>query len=100
LGGSCRLDIGIYWTGQGSVTSLTYSVKFFDRCTGSQQTILNRTDSGQVSKQVSWIPAPQGGFPATLPSAKAAAIVAVAQSGTAIVASAPYDLPGSAASCA
>jgi len=100
LGGSCRLDIGIYWTGQGSVTSLTYSVKFFDRCTGSQQTILNRTDSGQVSKQISWIPAPQGGFPATLPSAKAAAIVAVAQSGTAIVASAPYDLPGSAASCA
>lgn len=102
LGGSCRLDFGIYWTGQGAVSTLAYSVKFFDRCSGSEQVVFNRTDTdSRISRQISWIPAPPGGFAATLPTgAKAAAIVAVVTTDKGVsAASAPYDLPGSAASC-
>ena len=103
VSGPCHIDIGIYWAGQGSVTQLTYTVKFFDRCTGKDQTVFNRLDTTKaISQQISWIPAPTGGFPVTLPSgAKAAAIVAVVTTDKGVTAaSKPYDLPGSAASCA
>jgi hypothetical protein len=103
LGGPCHIDIGIYWTGQGSVSQLTYVVHFFDRCTGKDDTVFNRLDATKtIAKQVSWIPAPNGGYPVTVPTgAKAAAIVAVVTTDKGVsAASAPYDLPGSAASCA
>jgi len=103
LNSSCRLDIGIYWTGQGAVSQLTYTVHYFDRCTGKDETIFNRVDTGRgISQSISWIPAPTGGFPATIPTgSKAAAIVAVVTTDKGVTAaSKPYDLPGSAASCA
>jgi hypothetical protein len=103
LGGPCHIDIGIYWTGQGSVTSLTYTLKFFDQCAGKDQTVFNRADNTKaIAQQISWIPAPPGGYSVTLPTgAKAAAIVAVVTTDKGVTAaSKPYDLPGSAATCA
>jgi len=103
LNGACHIDIGIYWQGQGAVTSMTYTVKFFDRCTGKDETVFNRLDTTKtIAQQTSWIPAPKGGYPATLPTgSKAGAIVAVVTTDKGVAAaSAPYDLPGSAATCA
>jgi hypothetical protein len=82
---------------------LTYTVHYFDRCTGKDDTIFNRVDATRaISQQISWIPAPVGGYPVTIPTgSKAAAIVAVVTTDKGVMAaSRPYDLPGSAASCA
>jgi len=62
--------------------------------------IFKRTDTPNPTFRI-FLPAPNGGFPVTIPTnAKAAAIVVVAEAGTAKAASTPYQLPGSAASCA
>jgi|GEM_PF-1083707 len=97
LNASCHVDIGIYY--DAAVGQLTYSVNFFDRCTGTTTTIFKRTDTPNPAFRI-FLPAPNGGFPVTLPSAKAGAIVVLAQAGTAQAASAAYFLPGSAESCA
>lgn len=98
LNGPCHVDIGIYWANV-SLPSLTYSIEFFDRCTGQSKTVFKQTRT-PPSINRSFIPAPPGGFALTLPSAKVAALVAVAQTGAASAASLPpYYLPGSAASC-
>jgi hypothetical protein len=97
LNAACHVDIGIYY--DAAVGQITYLVNFFDRCTGTTTVVFKRTDTPNPSFRI-FLPAPNGGFPVTLPSAKAGAIVVVAQSGTASAASTPYDLPGSAASCA
>jgi hypothetical protein len=81
------------------VGQLTYYVNFFDRCTGTTTQVFKRTDTPNPTFRI-FLPAPNGGFPVTIPTAKAAAIVVVAQAGNAMAASAPYDLPGSASSCA
>jgi hypothetical protein len=98
IGGPCHVDIGVYWNAE--IPKITYSVQFFDRCTGDTTAILApRTDS--VKGQRAWIPAPTGGFPVTLPSAKAGAIYATATvTGTSTtIQSKPYLLPGSADTC-
>jgi hypothetical protein len=98
LGGPCHIDIGIYYN--APVGSLTYWVEFFDRCSNQSTEVFRQTRTPNPVFR-SFIPAPVGGYPVTLPSgAKAAAIVVVAQSGAAMAASAPYELPGSASSCA
>lgn len=97
IGGSCHVDIGIYY--DAAVGQLTYSVNFFDRCTGTTTTVFKRTDTPNPAFRI-FLPAPKGGFPVTLPSAKAGAIVVVASAGTAQAASVAYFLPGSAESCA
>jgi hypothetical protein len=74
-------------------------VNFFDRCTGVTTTVFKRTDTPNPTFRI-FLPAPNGGFPVTIPTAKAASIVVVAQAGNAMAASTPYDLPGSASSCA
>jgi uncharacterized membrane protein len=97
LNAACHVDIGIYY--DAAVGQITYLVNFFDRCTGTTTVVFKRTDTPPPAFRI-FLPAPNGGFPVTLPSAKAGAIVVVAQSGTASAASTPYDLPGSAATCA
>ena len=97
IGGSCHVDIGIYY--DAAVGQLTYLVNFFDRCTGTTTVVFKRTDTPNPAFRI-FLPAPNGGFPVTLPSAKAGAIVVVASAGTAQAASAAYFLPGSAESCA
>jgi hypothetical protein len=97
LNGSCHVDFGIYWA-KVSLPSLTYSVEFFDRCTGVSTIVFKQTHT-PPSAYRSYIPAPKGGYPVTLPSAKAAALVVVAQTGSASAASAPYLVPGSADTC-
>jgi hypothetical protein len=97
LNSSCHVDIGIYYN--AAVGQLTYYVNFFDRCTGTTTQVFKRTDTPNPTFRI-FLPAPNGGFPVTIPTAKAAAIVVVAQAGNAMAASAPYDLPGSASSCA
>jgi len=82
---------------------MTYTVKFFDRCTGKDDTVFNRLDGTKaIAQHTSWIPAPTGGYPVTLPTgSKAGAIVAIVTTDKGVqAASAPYDLPGSAATCA
>jgi hypothetical protein len=82
---------------------MTYPVRFFDRCTGKEDTVFNRVDATKaIAQQTSWIPAPSGGYTGTLPTgSKAGAIVAIVTTDKGVqAASAPYDLPGSAASCA
>src|SRR4029077_11425576 len=96
IGGSCHVDIGIYY--DAAVDQLTYSVNFFDRCTGTTTTVFKLTDKPNPSFRI-FLPAPNGGFPVTLPSAKAGAIVVLAETGTAKAASGAYFLPGSAESC-
>src|SRR5712692_5205231 len=81
-----------------AVGQLTYSVNFFDRCTGTTTTVFKRTDTPNPTFRI-FLPAPKGGFAITLPSAKAGAIVVLAQAGTAVAASGAYFLPGSAESC-
>jgi hypothetical protein len=97
LNSSCHVDIGIYYS--AAVGQLTYSVNFFDRCTGVTTTVFKRTDTPNPVFRI-FLPAPNGGFPVTIPTAKAASIVVVAEAGSAKAASTPYDLPGSASSCA
>jgi len=97
LNGACHVDIGIYY--DAAVGQLTYSVNFFDRCTGTTTTVFKRTDTPNPTFRI-FLPAPKGGFAITLPSAKAGAIVVLAETGTAKAASVAYFLPGSAESCA
>jgi hypothetical protein len=97
IGGSCHVDIGIYY--DAAVGQLTYLVNFFDRCKGTTTVVFKRTDTPNPAFRI-FLPAPNGGFPVTLPSAKAGAIVVVASAGTAQAASVAYFLPGSAESCA
>jgi hypothetical protein len=61
--------------------------------------VFKRTDTPNPTFRI-FLPAPNGGFPVTIPTAKAASIVVVAEAGSAKAASTPYDLPGSASSCA
>lgn len=100
LNSTCKIDIGIYWTGIHAIPKLSYVIEFFDRCANQSKVVFQKTDN--TDNHVSWIPAPNGGFPVTLPAGvKAAAIVAVATTDKGVsAASAPYDLPGSATSCA
>jgi hypothetical protein len=97
LNSSCHVDIGIYYS--AAVGQLTYYVNFFDRCTGTTTEIFKRTDTPNPTYRI-FLPAPNGGFAVTIPTAKAASIVVVAEAGSAKAASTPYDLPGSASSCA
>lgn len=99
LGGSCHVDIAAYWTGT-TVTTLTFTVEFFDRCNNpnNDSTVVFQHNYSKVGK-FSFDPAPAGGFPLTLPTgAKAAALVVVADTGTVKAASAPLLL--GADSCA
>jgi hypothetical protein len=96
LNSTCHVDIGVYYT--ASVGQLTYWVEFFDRCANTSTEVFKQTRTPNPTYR-SFIPAPAGGYPVTLPNAKAGAIVVVVESGTTQAASAPYDLPGSATSC-
>jgi len=96
LNSTCHVDIGIYYN--APVGQLTYWVEFFDRCTNTSTQVFKQTRTPNPTFR-SFIPAPAGGYAVTIPNAKAAAIVVVAESGTTQAASAPYDLPGSATSC-
>ena len=98
LPGPCKLDIGIYLS--GNAAQVTYQVQFFDKCTGDTKTILGpKTDN--VNNQRIWLPAPSNGWAVTLPTAKAAAVyVLVSVTGTTTsIQSDFYSLPGSATSC-
>jgi len=97
LNSTCHVDFGVYYS--GPVGQLTYWVEFFDRCANTSTEVFKQTRTPNPIYR-SFIPAPTGGFPVTLPSAKAGAIVVVVESGTTQAASAPYDLPGSATTCA
>lgn len=98
LPGPCKLDIGIYLS--GNAAQVTYQVQFFDKCTGDTKTILGpKTDN--VNNQRIWLPAPSNGWAVTLPTAKAAAVyVLVSVTGTATqIQSDFFSLPGSATTC-
>jgi hypothetical protein len=98
LPGPCRLDIGIYLS--GNAAQVTYQVQFFDKCSGATTTILGpKTDS--INGQRIWLPAPSNGWSVTLPSAKAAAVyIVVTVTGTSTTIQSPfYTLPGGADSC-
>jgi hypothetical protein len=98
LNSSCHIDLGIYLNANAS--QVTYQVQFFDRCTGETRTLFGpKTD--HVNNQRAWLPAPVGGWPVTLPSAKAAVVyIVVTVTGTSTtIQSQFYTLPGSADSC-
>jgi len=101
LGGSCHVDIAAYWSGK-TVNTLTFTVEFFDRCNNPNNTstsVFQHTYSNVAKYAPIYDPAPAGGFPLTLPSGvKAAALVLVADTGTAKAASTPFTL--GADSCA
>ncbi|HEV2218195.1 MAG TPA: hypothetical protein VGV88_11555 [Candidatus Dormibacteraeota bacterium] len=101
LGGACHVDIAATWSGN-TVTTLTFTVEFFDRCNNPSNAtteVFKRTDQGVARFRPTYDPAPAGGFPLTLPpGAKAAALVLVADTGSVKAASAPLLL--GASSCA
>jgi hypothetical protein len=101
LGGSCHIDFAAYWSGN-TVTKLTFTIEFFDRCNNpgnTTTTLYQRTYSGVG--QLSFDPTPRGGQKVTLPSGvKAAVIVVIADTGTVKAASPTLTPAGSADSCA
>jgi len=95
LGGSCHVDMAAYWSGN-TVNTLTLSIEFFDRCNNpnNKSTAVFQHTYQNVSRfRPVYDPAPSGGFLLSLPSGvKAAALVAIANTGTVKAASAPFLL--------
>jgi hypothetical protein len=92
LGGSCRVEVAVYFTAVQKSVPVSYTLKFFDRCSG-QTTDLPGTRT--TTPATGWIVAiPTDHLAVSLPAGvKSGALVAVAQQ-PGVAASAPLLLGG------
>jgi len=75
---SCRVEVAIYFSAVQKSTQVSYTIKFFDRCTGVTTDLPGPSATTPASGYIVAIPTDH--WPVSIPSgAKSGAIVAVAQ---------------------
>jgi hypothetical protein len=93
---SCSVEVAIYFSSSQKSTSVSYILKFFDRCSGQTTDLPGPTTSTSSAGYIVSIPSDK--WPVKIPSGvKSGALIAVAQK-PAVAASAPL-LIGSDTSC-
>jgi len=89
---SCKVEVAVYFTSVQKSVAVSYTIKFFDRCTGQTTDLPGPTATTPASGYIVMIPTDH--WSVTIPSGvKSGAIVAVTSS-PAIAASAPLLIGG------